>query len=423
MEVLVLLILILINGLFSLAEMSLVSSRKFKLEGEIKKGNEQAKLALEMSQNPTKLLSTVQIGITIIGILLGIYSGQTFTEGLETILSEIAFLKPYANTIAVVIVVVIVTYISIVIGELLPKRIGLTYPERIAINMARPMKLLSIMAGPFVWMLSHTNDILLKLLNIKPNFESKVTEEEIKSMIQESTEGGEIQEIEQDIVERVFEMGDRTVNSIMTHRSDIVWLDIDDEQADIVEKIRAEVHSAYPVCSGDLDHLSGIILLKDLYLQQNSGQLNLTSITKQPILVAENSTAYKVLEKFRNERIHYAIVVDEYGATSGFITMDDLLDGLLGDFTEIHHEEYGVTEISNGVWEIDGQYSFFEFCKYFNLREIHPTEGDFNTLGGLFFHLLEEVPSTNDVVEYQGFKLEITEMDLNRILKVRCIKS
>jgi putative hemolysin len=420
MEILVILLLILLNGIFSLSEMSLVSARKFKLENEVKKGNPGAKAALEVSQNPTRLLSTVQIGITVIGILLGIFSGANITGDLESLLVQTGLAPAYAHSAAVGAVVVLITYFSIVFGELLPKRIGLTYPETIAIFMAKPMQVLAGLASPFVWLLSHTNDLVLKLLKIKPSYESKVTEEEIKSMIQESTEGGEIQEIEQDIVERVFEMGDRTVNSLMTHRSDMVWLDVDDSREATEEKIKNEIHSAYPLCKGDLDHLLGLVLLKDMYLQMKEGIFDLSSIRQQPVLVAEYTSAYKVLEKFRNERIHYAIVIDEYGATAGFVTMDDLLDALLGDLTESHHEEYGVVETGNGSWEIDGQYSFFEFCKFFDLHENEEYDNEFNTLGGLFFYMQDEVPKVGDKIEYKGFQLEITYMEMNRILKISC---
>ncbi len=422
MEVLVILLLIALNGIFSLSEMSLVSARKFKLDNEVKKGNPGAKAALEVSQNPTRLLSTVQIGITVIGLLLGIFSGANITDDFEKWLLELGLPVIYAHSVAVVVVVVMITYFSIVFGELLPKRIGLTYPESIAIIMAKPMQLLATLASPFVWLLSHTNDLVLRLLKIKPSYESKVTEEEIKSMIQESTEGGEIQEIEQDIVERVFEMGDRTVNSLMTHRSDMVWLDIDDTKEATEEKIKNEIHSAYPLCKGDLDHLLGLVLLKDMYLQMKDGHFDLLALKQQPILVAEYTSAYKVLEKFRQERIHYAIVIDEYGATAGFVTMDDLLDALLGDLTESHHEEYGVFEAGNGIWEIDGQYSFFEFCKFFDLNENEELNSEFNTVGGLFFYTLDEVPKEGDTIEYQGFQLTITKMELNRILKISCKK-
>ena len=422
MELLIIFLLILINGLFSLAEMSLVSVRKFKLENAIKKGSANAKIALELSQNPTKLLSTVQIGITIIGILLGIYSGQNITTDLEGFLMGYEILRPYAHILAVVVVVFFVTFFSIVLGELLPKRIGLTFPETIAIALASPMKILSKINSPFVWLLSTTNDILLKLLNIKSNMESKVTEEEIKSMIQESTDGGEIQEIEQDIVERVFEMGDRTVNSLMTHSSDIVWLEVNENMESVNTKIGNEIHSAYPLCQGDLNHIKGIVLLKDLYLNKDVENIDLMAICKKPILVAENTSAYKVLEKFKEEKFHYGIVVDEYGSTIGFLSMDDLLDALLGDVTEGHHQEYAIEQLSEKSWSIDGQYSYFEFAKYFNLRELDEDEFDFNTIGGLFFHVLNEVPVSGATIEYQGLKLEIVEMELNRIIKIICTR-
>jgi putative hemolysin len=418
MEVLIIIILILINGLFSLAEMSLVSARRFKLENALKKGNRNAKIALDLQQNPTKLLSTVQIGITIIGIFLGIYSGQSFTADLEAFFQSITYFQPYAHTISVVIVVFSITFISILFGELLPKRIGLTNPESIALAMARPMKIISTITAPFVWLLSLCNDILLKIFNIKSDMESKVTEEEIKSIIQESTDGGEIAEIEQDIVERVFEMGDRNVDSLMTHISDMIWLDVSDDHATIDKKIHGEVHSAYPLCDGDINNIKGIVLLKDLYLNKDNALPNLEKLAKKPLLIAENTSAYKVLEKFKTEKFHYGIVIDEYGSTIGFATMDDLLDALLGDVTEDHHDDYTLKETSKNTWIVDGQYSFFEFSKFFNLQEEDNDEFDFNTVGGIFLFMLNEVPQKGDKISYHGLQLEVLEMDKNRIVNI-----
>jgi putative hemolysin len=422
MEILVILVLIAINGLFSLAEMSLVSARKFKLENAIKKGSANARLALELSQNPTKLLSTVQIGITIIGILLGIYSGQSFTIDLENYFLNFEIIKPYAHSIAVTIVVFVITFVSILFGELLPKRIGLTNPESIAIAMSRPMKFIATFTAPFVWLLTKFNDILLKLLNIKSDMESKVTEEEIKSIIQESTEGGEIAEIEQDIVERVFEMGDRNVDSLMTHSSDITWLDISDDYNTIGKKIESEIHSAYPLCNSDINNVIGIVLLKDLYLNRNDKIPELEKLAKKPLFIAKNTSAYKVLEKFKKEKFHYGVVVDEYGSTIGFLTMDDLLDALLGDVTEDHHDDYRIEEKSENTWLIDGQFSFFEFLKYFHINEAEDDEFDFNTVAGIFLFKLNEVPGKGDKIEYLGYQLEVLEMDLNRIIKILCTK-
>lgn len=420
MEIIIIIILILLNGLFSLAEMSLVSSRKFKLDNAIKRGSGNAKVALELSQNPTKMLSTVQIGITIIGLLLGIYGGQDLARIFEEWLKQYPTLSQYAHSISVFIIVCIITFFSILFGELLPKRIALTYAEPIAIFLARPMKWISSMTKPFVWTLSTANDFILKILNIDTSGEGKITEEEIKSMIQESTEGGEIREIEQDIVERVFEMGDRTVNSLMTHRSDIVWLDIADSDEDINQKVEEETHSAYPLCDSDIDNIKGIILLKDLYLNKYNKAIKLSAIAKKPLLIAENTSAYIVLEKFKKEKFHYGIVIDEYGSTIGFLTMDDLLDALLGDVSEDHHNEYSIKQKDENTWIIDGQYSIFEFIKYFSLPEIEEEEFDFNTVGGLFYFKMNEIPKLGDSLIHHGYSLEIIKMDNNRIDTILC---
>jgi putative hemolysin len=262
MEIVIILILVLLNGVFSMSEMSLVSSRKFKLENAKKRGSKGAKTALDLSENPTKFFSTVQIGITLIGILLGVYSGENLTNDVSLFLSKFEALAPYAHDISVGVIVLFITFLSIVFGELLPKRLGMTFPEPIAIALAQPMKILSVITSPFVWLLTSTNDIMLSLMGIKKTTDSKVSEEEIKSIIKESAEGGEIQDIEQSIVERVFELGDRKVNSLFTHRSEMVYFTTDDTWEQIREKINTEKHSAYPVCkNNDLDNVIGIVLL------------------------------------------------------------------------------------------------------------------------------------------------------------------
>ena len=266
MEFLILILLILLNGVFAMSEMALVSSRKFKLENFKKKGKKSAVSALELSDNPTKFLSTVQIGITLIGILLGVYSGENIADDVEKIFSSVVYLKPYSHTLATITIVVLVTYLSIVLGELLPKRIGMTFPEPVIMFLAKPMKFLSLVSSPFVFLLSFSNNLLLSILGIKDKKESKVTEEEIKNIIADSAEGGEIQEIEHEIVERVFDLGDRRVNSLMTHRGDIVFFTITDTWEQIRWKINKEKHSAYPVStSNSLDDLIGIVLIKDLF--------------------------------------------------------------------------------------------------------------------------------------------------------------
>ena len=419
MEILIIIGLVLLNGIFSMSEMSLVSSRKFKLENAKKKGSEGAKAALELSENPTKFLSTVQIGITLIGILLGVYSGENLTNDVDLFFSKFEIISAYSHQIAVGVVVIFVTYISIVLGELLPKRLGMTFPESIAIRLSRPMKVIAFITSPFVWLLTSTNDILLKLLRIKKTSESKVSEEEIKSIIKESADGGEIQDIEHNIVERVFELGDRKVNSLFTHRSELVFFDIDDDWNTIRKKINEEKHSAYPVCKGNnIDDIVGIVLLKDLFIFQSREEFDLKTVIKEPLFLNETTSAYKVLELFKKEKLHYGIVVDEYGTTQGIVTMDDVVDALVGDVTEMDQEEYQITERNENSWLVDGQYSVTEFIKYFNLQLDFDVNDRFNTVAGLIINQSSSLPKVGDVIKFDNYELEIIDKDGQRIDKV-----
>lgn len=423
MDLLIIIGLTLLNGIFSMSEMSLVSSRKFKLEAAKKKGKKGAKLALELSENPTKFLSTVQIGITLIGILLGVYSGENLTKGVEGFLAEITLIKPYAHNIAVTVIVMFVTYLSIVLGELLPKRLGLTFPEPIAILLARPMWILSIITSPFVSLLTSTNDFLLDILGIKQSMEGKVTEEEIKSIIKESADGGEIQDIEHNIVERVFELGDRKVKSLITHRSDLVYFDETDDFTTIKKKINTEKHSAYPVCkNNDLDNVRGMVFLKDLFSYELEKGFSVKGVMKSPLFVNENTYAYKLLETFKKEKMHYAIVIDEYGSTKGIVTMDDVVDALVGDVSERNQdEEYEITQRDENSWLVDGQYSIVEFTKYFDI-ELEEFDNDFVTVAGLFIEHLEKLPQVGDKIKIAELQLEIMDKDGQRIDKILVTK-
>lgn len=266
MEIVIILLLVLLNGIFAMAELSLVSSRKFKLESLKKQRKLGAKEALALSENPSKFMSTVQIGITLISVLLGVYGGKNISDDLESLLLQIPLLQPYANTLAVGLVVLLITYLSIVLGELFPKRLGMTFPEQIAIRVSKPMIWLSKLTSPFVWLLTISNDFLLWVFQIKRTSDSKISEEELKAMIKESAEGGEIMDIEQDIVERVFELGDRRINTLLTHRSELVFFNSTDSEEMVRKKISEEKHSAYPLCKeGDLDQIIGIVLVKDLF--------------------------------------------------------------------------------------------------------------------------------------------------------------
>ena len=406
-----------------MSEMSLVSSRRFKLESAKKKGSKGAKTALELSENPTKFLSTVQIGITLIGILLGVYSGENLTVDVEKFLNQFEILKPYSHDIAVGIIVVCITYFSIVFGELFPKRLGLTFPERIAIFLAKPMKFLSVIVSPFVGLLTISNDLIVKILGIKSTMDSKVSEEEIKSIIKESAEGGEIQDIEQDIVERVFEFGDKKVNSLFTHKNDIIFFDETDDLQTVRQKINAEKHSAYPVCSeNDIDKVVGIVLLKDLFTPSIDANFNLKDFVKEPLFLTENTYAYNLLEKFKVERMHYAIVVDEYGSTKGIVTMDDVVDALIGNVTEHNQNEYEITPRDDNSWFVDGQYSFTEFLHYFDIELDEEIDGNFVTIAGYFIHKFNDLPNIGDKLSIDSYQLEIIDKDGQRIDKILMTK-
>lgn len=423
MEILIIIGLVLLNGIFSMSEMSLVSSRKFKLENAKKKGSTGAKAALELSENPTKFLSTVQIGITLIGILLGVYSGENLTNDVSDYLMQFEAIKPYASNFATGIIVVFVTYLSIVLGELLPKRLGMTFPEPIAMILAKPMKVLSIITSPFVWLLTSTNDILLKIMGIEKSTDSKVSEEEIKSIIKESADGGEIQDIEHIIMERVFELGDRKVNTLFTHRSEIVFFTLKDTWEEIKAKINQEKHSAYPVSkSSNLDDIIGIVLLKDLFTPSTEKDFDIKEFVKEPIYFNEGTYAYNVLDSFKKEKMHYGIVVDEYGTTQGIVTMDDVVDALVGDATENDQEEYQLTQRDENSWLIDGQYSIIDFIKYFNIELNESYQSKYTTVAGLILYNNSTLPEVGQKTTIGNLELEVIDKDGQRIDKILITK-
>ncbi|SEF67159.1 hemolysin family protein [Algoriphagus boritolerans] len=417
-ELLIILLLVLLNGVFAMSELSLVSVRKFKLENAKRRGSSTAKVALELAENPTKFLSTVQIGITLIGILLGVYSGENLTTLLKDFISKIEFLTEYASPLATGITVLGVTYLSIVLGELFPKRLGMTFPEPIAMFVAKPMRLLSRITAPFVWLLSVSNDFLLTIFGIKNISESKVSEEEIKAIIKESAEGGEITDIEQDIVERVFELGDRRINTLFTHRTELVYFNVDDTWEKMSEKINSEKHAAYPVCKdNDLDDIVGMVLLKDLFAPGIQQNFDIRKVYRKPLFINENSFAYQVLELFKKEKMHYGIVIDEYGSTMGIVSMDDVIDALVGDASESDHEEYQITQRDEKSWLVDGQFAIIDFVKYFDLNILLKTKG-FTTVAGLMIHKSASIPEIGDKVIVENLELEVVDKDGQRIDKI-----
>ncbi len=400
-----------------MSEIALISARKNRLETAAKKGNANAKVALDLVNSPNKLLSTVQIGITLISILTGIFSGDKITTDVQTFVATFPALQHYAHTIAVGIVVVILTFFSLVLGELLPKRIGLNYPETIAKGMAVPMKVISQLTAPFIWLLTISTDALLKLFNIKPTADGKVTEDEIKAIIKEGTEGGEIQEIEHDIVERVFHIGDRKVNSLMTHRSDIVSLSINDTVAELKAKVLNELHSIFPVCNEGLDDIIGVVSLKDLFSNFDKGNFDLKAIAKEPVYLIEQTSAYKALENFKKTRVHYAFIVDEHAVFQGIITLDDILEALVGDASDFDDNEYKLLANEDETWLVDGQYSLHDFLTYFDMDEL-TNDYEVTTVSGFFITELGNIPKQGEKLIWNKLELEAQKMDGAKIDKV-----
>lgn len=420
MELLIILLLILLNGVFAMSEIAMVASKKSRLQAMSKKGDLTAKKALDLSQNPGKLLSTVQIGITLIGILLGIYSGASIEQKLQAWLSGFPLVQPYSGPLAVTIIVILLTFFSLVLGELVPKRIGLTMPESIARIVALPMYWISLIAAPFVWLLTFTTDIIMRILNIRNKDGHKVTEDDIRAMVQEGTESGVVQEIEQDIVENVFHLGDRKIKTLMTQRSDIEWIDADEPSEMIRKQISESAHHSIPVCKTDLDHVVGILNAKDVLNRMLlGGAFEMDKCIKPAIYLSETSSAFKALETFRESRQRIAIVVDEFGSIQGLLTMGDLVDALIGDFAKELHEQKEIIPRDDGSYLVDAALPFPEFMRYFELEaEDDPEFSKINTLGGLIFYIAKRIPETGFKLTWKNLSMEIIDMDGRRVDKV-----
>lgn len=421
-EIVIILILILLNGLFSMIEIALVSAKKVKLEAEANRGNTDAKAALELANKPDTFLSTVQIGITLIGILTGVFSGDKIKVHVVNWLNEFSFIKPYSGTVATIIVVIIITYLTLVLGELLPKRIGLSSPEVIAKNTAKPMKWLSVITYPFIVLLSASTAFLAKLLQIQSN-QNQVTEEEIKAIINEGTEQGTIEEAEQEIIERVFHLGDRNITSLMTHRSDIEWLNYNETVGNIKKGFTEMIHSFYPVCEGNIDNIKGVISIKDLIVAPNDILIN--TLLKEPMFVPENNTAYQVLEKFKATKIHHCFIVNEYGSIEGLITLNDILEALVGDIPQPDEDNFEIIQRADGTWLLDAQLPFYDLLQALDETDSMEDESlnEFDTVAGFILHQTQEIPKAGDTIHWKNYTFEIVDMDKHRIDKVLVTKN
>lgn len=419
MELIIIFGLVILNGIFAMTEMALVSSRKFKLENAKKSGSSGAKSALELSKNPSKFFSTTQIGITLIGIILGFYSGDALKNDFAAIIGKISVLEPYAEKIAGPAIVVFITYLSVVFGELFPKQLGILFPEKISIISSKAMTILSKIMSPFVWLLTKSNTLLMLIFGIDKTADHKVSEEEIKSIIRDSARGGEIQDVEQDIVERVFELGDAKASHLFTHKSNLTYFDFNDSYDEIIKKINNAPHSAYPVSeNGNTDEVVGIVLLEDLFFYNKEEKFDLNQFLKEPIFVSENTSVYKILENFRESKIHFGIVIDEYGITQGMITMDDVMDALVGDMSDEEKNTYKISAKTENSWEVDGQFSLRNFSKEFPISINEDLLQNIQTVGGFVMHNFKGIPAEGEKIDYQNFTFEILTKDNQRIEKI-----
>lgn len=400
-----------------MSEAAVVSSRKSKLDADSKKGNKTSKRILEVAENPDNFLSTVQIAITAIGLVTGMYTGDNLIKPFADLISKIGLDIEYSEIIARFIVVLTITYVTLVIGELFPKKLALNNPEKIASVIISPMNFLKKLFYPLVWLLSISTQGLMSLFGIEKK-KNTASEEEIKAIVSDSTEGGEVEEVEKEIVERVFSLGDRDVASLMTHRTEFVWLDIDDNLESVKAKLSQHIHYIYPVADKTLDNIVGVVYLKDLFNKLDTFN-SVKEIMREPQYLHESISVYDALETFKENKIHYALVIDEFGMVVGMVTMNNILESLVGNASELETEddEDEFIEREDGTFLVGGQYSFYDFLSHFDLEELYQ-DNDFNTLGGLILEQTGTIPKVGEKIMWDRFIFEIVDLDSTRIDKI-----
>lgn len=417
-EVLIILLLVVANGVFAMSEIAVVSARKARLRTRAERGDAGARVALELAEQPNRFLSTIQIGITLIGILAGAYGGTTLAAPLGEYLARIPELARYSGQLALGIVVAAITFVSLVIGELVPKRIALLHPERIAAALARPMHYISVAATPLVVLLGATTDAVVRILGVKRPKEPPITEEELTLLIEQGTEAGVFEEQEQELVSRVFWLGDQRASSLMTPRQRVVWLDVDASDEEIRETLRKHRFSRYPVCRGSIDRVIGVVDVRDLVARAAGGEtMDIRRVMRQPLLVPESIRALRLLELFRESGVHFAIVVNEFGGTDGVVTLNNVLEAIAGGPVEPEGEKF--VRRPDGSWLVDGAVKMEEFWDALDLPE-RRTEGRraHGTLGGFIVAHLGRLPAAGDSFEAFGLRFEVVDMDGRRVDKV-----
>jgi putative hemolysin len=419
-EIGILAFLILLNGIFALAELAIVSARRERLQTLVDDGNKGAAIALRMSQEPTALLSTAQVGITLIGILAGAFGGATLTDELAQLIARAPALAEYSHTIALALVVGTITFFSVVLGELVPKRLALRNPETIAASVAGPMNLLAGIARPVVRLLTLATGFFLRVLGVTEDIsESTVTEEEIKVLVEQGAQAGVFEEAERDMVESIFRFGDRQLRSLMTPRTEIVWLDINDPEAVIRETVTQSPHSRFPVCDGALDRVLGIVQAKDLLSRSWIDEpFDLRAILRPPLFLPETMVALRALERFKQTGIQVALLVDEFGGIEGVVTLIDMMEAIVGDIPTLQEiAEPPVVRREDGSYLVEGYLDVDDLKGLLDVTVL-PDEGDFQTLGGFVISRAGRLPRVGDHFDWENHRFEVVDMDGNRVDKV-----
>jgi putative hemolysin len=420
-EIALLLILFIANGALAMAEMAVVSARKIRLQQKAEAGDENARTALELARQPADFLSTVQIGITLVGVLAGAFGGATLAARIAPWIEHLPWLAPYSQAVSLVLVVLIITYLSLILGELTPKRLALADPDRVAAAVARPMQALSRLALPVVRLLSASSDVILHLVGARHSDEPPVTEEEVKILIEMGTQAGIFEQAEQEMVSGVFRLADRRVDSIMTPRTEITWVDLEDPEEEIRRTIIDSIYTILPVAEGDLDHILGVVQAKDLLARCLQAEvLDLRAALVPPQFVPESKPALKVLDLFRRTHMNVALVIDEFGGLQGMVTLIDILEAIVGDLPGLGEEaKPEALQREDGSWLLDGLLPVDELMDLLKLSSL-PVESrnQFQTLGGLVMASLGRIPQSGDHFEWQGLKFEVLDMDGFRVDKV-----
>lgn len=415
-------LLIVANGVFSGSEIALVSARKARLEHQARRGNPKARLALKLANDPNDFLSTVQIGITLIGILSGALGGATVATSLRQGLEQVPALAPYSDILSLAIVVGLITYLSLVVGELVPKRIALSYPEEIACQVAGPMRGLSRLAAPLVALLGVSTSFLVNLMGLKERPEAAITEEELRLLIDQGTEAGNFEVAEQEMMGRVLQLSDRPIRAIMTPRTDIEWLDVDASFAEHSELVMQSAHSHFPVCNDSIDDCVGVVSLKALlpnYLSQNSEPVTLQSLLQPPLFVAESTYVLKVLELFKSSGTHFAMVLDEYGGVEGLVTLNDVVEAIVGDLPSLEDAtDPMMMQREDGSWLLDGLLPVEDLKELINREQLSEDEDNYHTLAGFVIRHMGRIPGAGDFFEWEGLRFEVVDMDGRRVDKV-----